>query len=861
MTSLEHNESEPPELLAPAGDRDCARAAVENGADAVYFGLDRGFNARARATNIDLDSLADLMAMLHRRGVRGYVTLNTLVFSDELAEWERTVVAVARAGVDAILVQDLGVATLARQICPELPLHASTQMTITSAECLAAVEPLGLDRVVLARELSIGEIAEIRRESTTSIEAFAHGALCVAYSGQCMTSESLGGRSANRGQCAQACRLPYQLVCDGRDVDLGDMQYLLSPQDLAAHALIPEMLGAGVRSFKIEGRLKTADYVANVTQKYRRALDTAWEDWCAGNGVVSRDVLSAAEVEEMELSFSRGFSPGWLQGCDHKMLVPALSSAKRGVRLGVVQRVRRDAVEVRLCSASTEIRAGDGVAFADGDASHDDTQGGRVYEVRSTGGEVVELRFGNDRLDLRQLSPGMDVWKSDDPQLTRRLRATYQTKQPRWQLQLDLNVTARSGEPMRLAGRVYRGSFPTLLATACVVAEQALEPARKHSLTVEVLSRQLGRLGGTAFTLRELECELAGEPMAPLSLLNQLRQQLIAALDERLAEPPQRTIRAGALADMRHAIAERARPQEGAATLPSPPQLTVLCRSLYQLQVALEAGCDEVLVELQDMRQIREAVATAGGAGAFLWIATPRIQKPGEIGIFHAIGKQLALAPNSTGVLVRNLAGLRHFRWMGAPLLGDFSLNAANELTVDWLMQSGLNWVTASYDLNRDQLAALIEHCPPQWLEVVIHQHMPMFHMEHCVFCSVLSPGTDKSNCGRPCDVHQVRLRDRVGKEHRLHADVGCRNTLYNATPQSAAEIVPRLRSAGVSRFRVELLDDAPEPELREILTCYRELLAGNLSGREVWTRLQASNRVGVTRGALEQQRDPLAIL
>ena len=209
--------TDPPELLAPAGDWDCLRAAVENGADAVYFGLQRGFNARVRAGNFTVDELPEVMFYLHSRQLRGYVTLNTLVFSNELVDFEQTVRHVSDAGIDAVLVQDLGAARLIRATCPQMVLHASTQMTLTSAELIRVAEQLGIQRVVLARELSIAETSRIHSATKIRLESFVHGALCVAYSGQCLTSESLGGRSANRGQCAQACRLPYQLICDGQD--------------------------------------------------------------------------------------------------------------------------------------------------------------------------------------------------------------------------------------------------------------------------------------------------------------------------------------------------------------------------------------------------------------------------------------------------------------------------------------------------------------------------------------------------------------------------------------------------------------------------------------------------------------------
>src|SRR3954469_23961839 len=354
------------ELLAPAGDRLCITAAVENGANAVYFGLECGFNARARATNLHLDALPEVMAYLHERSVRGYVTLNTLVFPSELKTVEHHIVELTEAGIDAVLVQDLGLVRLLRSVSPDLEVHASTQMTLTSGECIRAAEELGIKRVVLARELSIPEIQTIQSQTTVELETFVHGALCFAYSGQCLTSESLGGRSANRGQCAQACRLPYDLICDGEDVDLADVKYLLSPQDLAAYALVPELIEAGVSSFKIEGRLKTPEYVANITRQYRRALDAA----AAG----ARAEYTEQDVAEMELSFSRGFSPGWLGGCDHKMLVPGRSSAKRGVLVGDVTAIRGQHVVI---AARQPVAAGDGVVFG-GNREEGDEQGGRV---------------------------------------------------------------------------------------------------------------------------------------------------------------------------------------------------------------------------------------------------------------------------------------------------------------------------------------------------------------------------------------------------------------------------------------------------------------------------------------------------
>lgn len=827
-----------PELLAPAGDWDCVRAAVENGADAVYFGLDCGFNARERAKNFAVDDLPDLIEFVHRRGVKAYVTLNTLAFPGELAEVESLVCKIAEAGVDAVLVQDIGVARLVRTLCPELGIHASTQMTLTSSECVQVAEDLGIERVVLARELSIDEIRKIRSQTAMPLEVFVHGALCVAYSGQCLTSESLGGRSANRGQCAQACRLAYDLIVDGEDVDLERVRYLLSPQDLAAYELTPELIDAGICSFKIEGRLKTPEYVANITRHYRQAIDQAM----AGTPVH----FSRRDVQEMELSFSRGFSPGWLKGCDHKMLVPGLSSAKRGVLLGTVCGKNGDRISVELECA---ILRGDGIVF-EGDRENDDEQGGRVYQVYADGRKlddavetgIAELTFDWEAMDVRRIYIGQRIWKTDDPKLTKRLRATYSQADAVRRVELDLKVMARAGQPLRVDGRTTNG-------LKCQVASnEPLEVATRHPVTQEVLQKQLGRLGGTVYELRKLDAKISGNPMVPLSVLGKLRHALIEQLDT------------AQVTQDRRIATESVLPQLGIATTKevaadAEPQLRVLCRTLDQLRSTVTHGVNEVYVDFQDIREYGEAVTIAHAANAVIYIATPRIQKPDELGIFRVLMRH-----GADGMLVRNLSGLEFYRQNDVPFIADFSLNVANELTAQFLVERGAKRVTASYDLNRDQLLDLVGAVPSPWLEIVIHQHMPMFHMEHCVFCAVMSPGTNKTNCGRPCDVHQVKLRDRIGKEHLLTADVGCRNTLFNATPQSAAEAVPTLIAKGIRDFRIELLSDNEE-QISRMLGLYHDLLADRVTASEVWKQLQASNRVGVTRGTLEERRNPLAIL
>lgn len=833
--------AQPVELLAPAGDWDCVRAAIENGADAVYFGLDTGFNARARAANFPLEDLDRLMATLHSRGVKGYVTLNTLVFSSELEAFESVVRTVATAGVDAVLVQDIGAAILVRAICPDLPVHASTQMTMTSAETIALAESLGCERVVLARELSLDEIRQIRAKSSMPLEVFVHGALCVAYSGQCLTSESFGGRSANRGQCAQACRLPYELVCDGKDVPLEAQKYLLSPQDLAAFDLLPALVDLGVSSLKIEGRLKAPEYVANITAHYRKALDAA----LAGSAVR----FDAAEIDEMEMSFSRGFSHGWLDGCDHKMLVPATSSAKRGVKVGAVLGVVGNRVRVRL---ERPIRCGDGVTFGC-DKGDENSQGGRIYEIVLAGKHVkvattgmVELGFAHGQIHLDAISRTQTLWKTDDPQLTKKLRNSFRPNYMGRRTPVLIDASVAPGSPLKM--RVTQaGGDPFEIQT-----EDIAEAAGKIPLDEVQVREQLSRLGDTEFELFDLKFEAAAPSWLPLSAFGRLRKRLVALLRERaLARPPRQiTI---------EPVLPRLRPPKGHDSSSLSPRLWVLCRQLKTLDAILGSECreriDGVYVDFADIREYRLAVSRGREANVAIVLATPRIQKPDEMGVFRTMARY-----QPAGALVRNYSGLEFFQGEGFPCVVDFSLNVANEITFAFFHSRKVERITASYDLNREQLVDLAANINARSLEVVIHQRMPMFHMEHCVFCSLLSPGTNKHNCGRPCDYHEVRLRDRLGMEHPLTADVGCRNTLYNAIPQSGAEVVSELKRYGVANYRVELLDESPELAVQTV-KLYRRLLDGEISGQQVWQALKASNRVGVTRGTLEESRNPLAIL
>ena len=801
-----------PELLSPAGNWECARAAVANGADAIFFGMPR-FNARLRADNFTEEDLPELMKFLHEHGVKGYVAFNTLIFSGELRDAEKQLHLLEDCGVDAVIVQDLGLARMVKALTPNLRLHASTQMTITSPEGLEFAKQLDIDQAVLARELSLRELERFK-EAHVPLEVFVHGALCVAYSGQCLTSESLGRRSANRGECAQACRMPYEMLVDGELRDLGDKRYLLSPQDLAAVDEIPRLIELGIRSFKIEGRLKTPEYVAAVTQVYRAAIDRAR----AGKPAPATDDDRYA----LEMTFSRGLYTGWMHGVNHQELVGAYYGKKRGPYIGKVTRIL-GADTLELDALHLAMKPGDGVVFENLSDTNDE-QGGSIYEMR---GSRLSFRHGHLRMD--GIPVGTRVFKTSDPALNRALRQSFEGDIPlRKQTKLDLHVTGKASEPLRVQ-----------CASQVVTSTMPLQTAMKRPLTRESFCDQFSRLGGTEFELGEVRFDIEGEVILPVSELNRMRRDLIAnvSIEPSNAVAPKKPVTT---------LESMLTTAKGIRQSPSgQPHLFALCRTPDQIDAALEAGIARLYLDFEDIRRYADLVADIKGRSdsAQVWLATPRIQKSGEAGFFKLIQRA-----EPHGVLIRNLGAMAFFGAEGIPMTGDFSLNVANPLTAEILKKSGLERLTISYDLSIEQVLDLLGGAPPEWFELTLHQHMPMFHMEHCAFAAFLSEGTDFTNCGRPCEKHRVHLRDRVGMAHPLKADVGCRNTLFNAVAQTGAQYITALRHAGLGAFRVELLEEDKDESLR-VLRTYQDLLAGKRGAEDIWRDLKAQSQLGVTRG------------
>jgi len=801
-----------PEVLAPAGDAESMRAAVRAGADAVYFGL-QGFNARARATNFDADGLGATMRELHASGVRGYVTLNTLVFDAELPSVEAAVRACAAAGVDAVIVQDLGVARLVRAVAPGLPIHASTQMTCTDAAGIELARSVGAARVILARELSLEDIAAIRAQTDAEIEVFVHGALCISYSGQCMTSEAIGGRSANRGACAQACRLPYDLVVDGVKRDLGDEAYLLSPEDLEASALVPELVRLGVASLKIEGRLKGPAYVAATTALYRAAIDGHARE---------QDRRAALQA------FTRGSGPGFLAGVDHQRLVEGRACDHRGLLVGTCEGVRRVRGRDVLAVRSDEpIVLGDGLLVEGGRASEGEV-GGRVWDLEDEG-DLRLVWLGPDR-DVQAARAGRRVFRTSDPSNEKAILQRIE-RDPR-RIPIDVRLAGTFGAPFLLAATSPRGH------RAEVSSDAPVEHARTSATTREVIEEKLSRLGDTPFAMASLQVDLPEGAMLPMSALNRARRALVDGL---VASGHA----AHATTTVTHAtLLTGAVPPRRA---PPPAGLFVLCRSEAQAHAAADAGADGVVLDFLELTGTGAALRSlrARAVVPHVTLAPPRIRKPGEEKIDRYL---LDLAPDA--LLVRSLGALHESSADRVPRVADFALNVTNRLTAAEVLGRGVVAFTPSFDLDAAQLAALCASPFGPWAEVVVHHPMPLFHMEHCVIAALLSEGRDHRTCGRPCEKHRVSLRDRTGMDHPVEADVGCRNTVFHAAAQSAAGVVQQLQQSGVQRFRIELVRESAE-DVARIVGAYRALLSGREGPQNVRRMLRTESGYGVVAGSL----------
>lgn len=816
-----------PELLAPAGSLDAVRAAVANGANAVYLGAER-FNARDEGAQLTLDELEQACLIAHGGGTRVYLTLNTLVKPAELADALALLGEAIDRGIDAAIVQDLGIIRLIQQVYPGFEIHGSTQMTVHDASGALLMHDIGLERVVLARENTLDDVRAIRAAAPAlGLETFVHGALCISYSGQCFMSGMISERSANRGSCAQSCRKDYVLT-DARSGEELDRGYLISAKDLAAYDQLRELAEAGVDCLKVEGRKKKPEYVATVTRTYRDFLDRV----AAGDAAHP----TAEEVRPLVQIFSRGFTSGMFTGRAGRGYITREQPDNRGHEIGIV--LGRDGQDL-LVEVTHAIQPGDGLGFEPPPGARARSTGFAVTRVRTVSARNGVMRQAIHARD--RVPAGWRVVRSSEAALLERARASFAA----------LPIPAR-GRRQRLDVRLFGNAGAPLKAVFAAGGEQvevrsevALAPASQRALDHSRLREQLGRLGETPFTLGALDIAgLADGLFLPVSELNKLRQGAVDALLlrrdwARSAEEAERAARIHAA--IAAPLGPGAPPRDGWT-------LSVEVWSLDEARAAAAAGATEIVVDpflrhpVPPAARLRALAAELGEGGVVVRLRTPTIVRPEER---RALDKwldlQLPVLTGHAGLAVELAAA-------GRDVATDYALNVFNAHTAAEFFRRGISRMAASVELTVEEIAQLVAPWKGRGFDVVVYGRPEGMTIEHCV----LSAAFDRvaTTCRDLCvQKHPVvELTDPAGYTFPVATDAACRNRLLHSRPIEGSEFVPRLWEAGIRTFR--MLVNLPGDPIAELVGDYARLL-GALARHEAPPALAVRERLAhhFTRG------------
>jgi len=809
------------EILAPVANEEMLAAAIHNGADAVYIGMP-GHNARARTEDFSFERLEKMIHEAHRYEVKVFIAFNILIFENELEALEHDLISILALKPDAIIVQDLGLAYLIRQLAPDQVLHASTQMTHTNSRGIELLSDLNLQRFVLGREVNMEEMASIRKNTQKELEVFVHGALCVAYSGQCLTSENFGGRSANRGQCAQSCRVSYDLIVDGKVDPRHVSSYLVSPKDLCGLDDIDQLIEIGINSFKIEGRYKSAEYVAMTTKSYREKISSTGK---------------SPRLSDLEITYSRGFYSGWMHGVHHEKLVTGQNNSHRGALVGNVISTSNGKFPSLLIQSHENIFQGDGLLILDEKGNISAT--GKAFHVHEVKPQHYEIAFSN-AVSLKAVSPHHDVYINSSDARDRLTKQTWSDKRNHKRLPISIKLILRINQPLILevTHRQFKARF--FSPSNCTLAEQ--RPLEKESL-----EREFSKLGGSIYKMASFELDSDSTLFLAAKELKQIRQTMIAWLDEQREAPNKEPF---SFNKVYSTLLATPKPKE--FTSPK-PQLHLLIREPHQLK-ELDPNCvDRISLDYKHGVAYGPSLKIIQSLGCEAGIATTRILKENQERRLHDLNKH-----RPDFILVRNLGALQYLNNSDAlkniPRIGDFSLNISNHLSASYLIDKGLNLICPSYDLNKFQLIDLLQHSSPSRFEITVHQYMPSFPMKHCVFATFLSNGTNAKNCGLVCREHQVSLRDQHGVEHPLQADQECRNTMFHGKAQSAASLIPELMGLGVDHFRIEALNESAF-DLAKKIELYRNVINKSISPDQLKQALSLDEKYGLSEGQLLVQR------
>ena len=770
------------ELLAPVGSFEALKAAVQNGANAVYLG-GKDFGARASANNFDRDELKEAVKYAHIRGVQVFVTTNTLRKENEIEDFLEYAKFLYDIDVDAIILQDIGMARLIKRELPDFELHASTQMVAHSLEDVKYLESVGFDRVVLAREVTVEEIKYICDNCKADIEVFVHGALCVCYSGQCLMSSMIGNRSGNRGRCAQPCRQRYELI----DVYTGEVvnsngDYLLSPRDLNAIEEIDKVIDAGVHSLKIEGRMKRPEYVATVIDGYRKTID----EYLATNKLnVSDDTIN-----DLYTIFNRKFTKGLLLGDVGKDMMNSQLPNNQGLYVGTVVDYNKKAKRLKIKLANT-LKKGDGINLGGGTIGRIIKNGN--IETIGYKGETIELDF------VGEARKGQIVFKTSDSELMDRVQATFTQDKEFVKNIIDAKITIKLGQKPILTLKDRHSNEAT------IEGDKIVEEAMKVALSKEKVETQLRKLGNTPYELDLLEIELDDNVSLPISLLNQMRRDCIELLDKERVSIKNRKYKNKTI-KYKPVQYNRNKQQE----------ISVKVKNLEQLESALECGLDRIYYE--DTNTIDKAMSLAMKYNKKVIYSAPRIIRNKEY-------NHLAKANNAgvESVQVGNYGSIDYFK--DKKLNIDYYLNAFNSETINYYKEIGADTLCISQELNINEIKETIKYTDIN-IESVVYGYTPLMITEYCPM-GVIVRDCKKDKRVAKCKESIYALRNSKGDEFRVSQDIFCRSTIYNSNVTCMLDNLYELHEIGINVLRLDFtLED--KDTVKEVIEAYQEVLSND---------------------------------
>ncbi|GAB6172439.1 DUF3656 domain-containing protein [Paradesulfitobacterium aromaticivorans] len=819
------------ELLAPAGSFEAFKAAVENGADAVYLG-GQSFNARASAANFDLDSLREAVRYAHEREVKVYVTVNILIADREFPEFIDYLFSLYELGVDAVILQDPGVAAFMQKVLPEQEKHASTQMTVNTSWGVKHLEGLGFKRVVLARETSAAEMKEIADNTPLEIEVFVHGALCISYSGQCLMSSFIGGRSGNRGTCAQPCRLTYQLVGPkGQDYLAGENigEHLLSPRDLKLVDYLAKLQTSGVDSLKLEGRMKRPEYVATVVRLYCQALNRLAEF----PGATGRlELLADQEKRELLQIFNRDFTQAYFLEHPGAELMSYKRPNNRGTRLGRVLKTESGRLFLKL---EAGLQVGDGIEIWTGRGREgltvDQIWGPQEKMEQAGAGETVQVPFSG------QARPGDRVFKTHDSVLMEKARLSFQEGKEQRKRPLRMKLSGKAGEKLMLEASSGELTFAVFSAAPA-------QAALKRPLNHEYLMQQLGRLGTTPFWLEGLELDLEGEIMLPVSELNDMRRQAVEGLlqereREHLPVSVYRERVSSWQKEQRKLKIELKSQTETRAKILLKPVVAVAVSDPETLKAGLKGGARRIILGGEQWRsrrgfslaEIREGMEQCHRAGASAVWRMPRILNQEQSRLWLKRLEEASAWPKRPTVMVSNLGQLELLRLLDPawPFEVDYSLNVFNEASLYHFFKQGAGMIALSPELHHEQIRPLA-HWPK--VEVLAFGDLELMVSEYCPVGATRG-GKKGESCARPCVQDSHYLRDRLKYDFPLETDQECRMHLFNVKRLNLYQELEQLAGMGVASVRLQLVRENPQ-EVLEVVKLFTVAWETIAAGRKL---------------------------